>query len=1210
MAESTPLPRPNPQIRPTLGLISTWPAYQGTTIDRHVHALLKGVRAAAQDLGCNLLLGLGGSAQAERNLWQTAWPVPSAGTDFTPVGSWNTDGLIVVPDDLTESQAAYLQDLDAAGFPIIYTTMKGRGHVVTVDNAAGIHMSVTHLLQHGHTRIAFVAGKSNSGGDSAERLQAYREAMHAAGLEVDPALIAHGEHQYDVGRKAMQQILDSRSPFTAMIASNDLSCLGAMEALREAGIRVPEDVAAIGFDDILDARSHRPSLTTVRHPTFALGYQAASELLARVNGQAPESSPVVVPTRLIIRQSCGCQAGRIDPVTFPDLDVVEPPQRARALAHIMAEAAFTEAQQSTLDELEVQCQDLVTAISESIRNEDEGPLRDEIACMLEYTDRREEDAHAWQSAISALYRQADYLIPEGSQGHKQVMRLLDHARLEVSEHVQRQTSYALLEHMDMMSQLGLLTSQLTGAMDPTQSAALLAEHLPRLGIQHALVALYVASDEDPVGESEVLLCFNLPANLVGRRFRTRSFPPAGFYPQDSPLHLVVLPLAIDAQTSGFVAFSLTSMEPAAAITRNLASAIRSGRLYEEALEGRRLAEVASQMQSRFLSIVSHELRTPLSLVVGLSEMVLRESRTAPELSVSTLRDLEEIADSARHLGHLIGDVLDLASSEAGQMRLALRPLDLCKVLSDISPVAEQMAKGKGLEWRLTARASGLWVQGDSTRLRQVLLNLISNAVKFTEVGGVQVDATIVADQVVVTVTDSGIGIPPEEADAVFEDFHRTGRARHGGYGGLGLGLAICKQLVQHHGGTIGVESSGVRGSGSVFHFALPLIIPPEAPPQPVGEDCIVLVADRNDAPLWLEEQLRTSGFRVQTLLVDVGQTGWMKAVEEMPAQAIVVSDALVARYGWEIIRSFRERTHSYGGHSHGDHSHGDPIPILIYKLEPETDRGELLELNYFLKPLEMGQLTHALQRQAGPAGEAGRELSILVVDDDPEMVSLHSRLVESAGGRALEARGGREALAILERTRPDLVLLDLLMPDMDGFELMDVMRSQPATRNIPVIVVTGQTLTEADVERLHRGASAILNKGVFTADETVARIRASLARCGPLGSATQLLVRRATAFIQMHYSEPITRQDIADHVSINADYLTDCFHKELGLTPIVYLTRQRIEQAKRLLEHGNQSITEVAMAVGFTDASHFARTFSREVGVSPRAYRRGGRTPL
>jgi YesN/AraC family two-component response regulator len=225
------------------------------------------------------------------------------------------------------------------------------------------------------------------------------------------------------------------------------------------------------------------------------------------------------------------------------------------------------------------------------------------------------------------------------------------------------------------------------------------------------------------------------------------------------------------------------------------------------------------------------------------------------------------------------------------------------------------------------------------------------------------------------------------------------------------------------------------------------------------------------------------------------------------------------------------------------------------------------------------------------------------VDDDPGILDLHSRLVKQIGCQALTARNGRQALEMIGQTRPDLILLDLMMPEMDGFAVIEALQARESTRNIPVIVLTARLLSEADLERCNRGVSAILSKGVFTTTETLNHIESALTRQHTLGKATQQIVRQAMACIHTRYTESLSREDIASHIGISADYLTDCFRQELGITPMIYLRRYRIRQARQLLETTDASIMQVALEVGFSESAHFTRTFQREVGVTPRAYR-------
>jgi signal transduction histidine kinase/AraC-like DNA-binding protein/ABC-type sugar transport system substrate-binding protein len=1074
-------------VRPVIGFISTWPVYQGTTLDRHAHALMQGIRAAARDRGCDLLLSAGVTAAADGR-WRTVWPVPAPDSDLVPVGPWDTNGLIVVPDDLSDAQSRYIADLQASGFPIVFTTPEAPGPRVVVDNAGGIRLAVGHLVEHGHTRIAFVAGKEHRGGDSAERLRAFRAAMEAAGLTADVRLIAYGEHRFDGGRLAMRRILAAGADFTAFVASNDLSCLGALEELAAAGRRVPDDVAAIGFDDILDARSHAPSLTTVRHPTFTLGYQAVVSLLQRIEDPSGVPEVIVEPTRLIVRRSCGCGPERSVPDGWPSARplTAADPGLAQALGEEMAAAADPEARHATTDELSEDCRSLARALLDACGPaRDASVLQDELRRAVMRTQQRGDDAHLWQSAVSVLYRASGRLaglVPGADQGW--ILSLVDLARSEVAEHAQRQTTRLLLEHLGTMSRLGRLTSQLLAAHDLHDTAAILDEHLPSLGVSDFLACLYVPDDDDPGERAEVILASGLPPGAVGRVFPTRRFPPPGLYPPDRPLQLVVLPLTVTGGLDGFVAMTMSDLEVAAAIVTNLGSAIRASRLYQQAVEGRRLAEEASTIKSRFLSMVSHELRTPLSVVVGLSDLVLREARDGSSPSATMVADLERMAASAEHLGRLIGDVLDLASGESGQLRLTTAPLDLGRLLGDVATVGRGMAAARGLGFEADLPEAGPWVVGDGTRLRQVTLNLLSNAVKFTPEGSVALAVSEHGGVATVAVSDTGVGVAPDELGVIFTEFGRSRRAPAAAEPGLGLGLAIADQLVGLHGGRLEVRSPGLEGRGSTFSFSLPIVTAP-----PVDEE------------------------------------------------------------------------------------------------GPSEDPGN-------------APPTAALHPARVPR--------VLVVEDDPDMRDLHARIVAEAGARPLLAADGRDALAVMASEIPDLVLLDLRMAGTDGFRTLAAMRSAAATRDIPVIVITGQRLADADLDRLDQGVAAVVSKGVLTAAETRARIEAALAGRPWLGSATQRIVRRATAFIERHHAEPLTRELIAREVAISPDYLTDCFRQELGVTPMVYLTRCRIRRARELLETTDRTVTSVALAVGFSDVSHFTRTFHRDVGVSPRAYRRSG----
>jgi signal transduction histidine kinase/DNA-binding LacI/PurR family transcriptional regulator/DNA-binding response OmpR family regulator len=1175
--------------RTTIGFLSTWSVYEGTTIDDYTHAFIQGVCAAAGENDVNLLIGCGISLPGSPLASRTAWSVSEPKADFIPIGPWNTDALIIIPDDLSDTQFEYVQDLIRSGFPVVMTTTEKPGPLVAVDNAGGIRQAFDHLYQHGHRRIAFVAGKEGRGGDSAERLAAFRQSLRDAGLEEDPRLIAFGEHRREDGRTAMRKILDGGAPFTALLASNDLSGLGAMEVLRAAGRRIPEDVAVIGFDDILEARSQNPPLTTVRHPTFTLGYQALGALLDEARTGRTGGVNLRVATRLIIRQSCGC---RIETRPAPSVDIQHPADRAATeitLARLMADAIFPEARRIRPDNIDRLCEEMAHAFVGSLV--ERNPEKLDLA-LEEWLKTYGEDATAWDAPFAALRRELPSLlsmIPEADAGMAETM--LNRARLSIAELSHRQAADALVKHKLTSDRVGLMTSQLQTALNVKDIGRILTEHLPQLGIQRALAVQYLPREDDPVSSGRILLDVGGTVDATGKEFPTRTFPPPGLYDDSAPFQLAVFPLLIDERTNGFAVLSASNLEPSAAIVHNLASALRTSRLYQDALGGQRAAEEANRLKSRFLSMVSHELRTPLSLIVGLSEMVLREN---PEPGDSTRRDIEQINLSAQHLAQLIGDVLDLAGTETGQLRILREPLDLTEVLKVAANIGAQLAHEKGLEWEAQFPAEGPTVKGDRTRLCQVTLNLINNAVKFTSAGKVVLRASADGDQICVSVSDTGIGVPPSERESIFRDFYRSEQAVRSGFGGLGLGLAISKNLVEQHGGSIGVRSPGDLGKGSTFYFTVPKETEAPAAISPRTAEragTVAILTARGESAEPLSGFLRERGFDPWFCCADE-ETDWLIRLAAARPTALILGDRLAAREGWALIGMVKRQ------------SGLEQVPVFTYALDAGRDRGELLELNYLQKPLHPEELARELARYCDPAGGPH---SILVVDDDPGILDLHSRLVKQIGCRPITARNGREALEEIGRAVPDLILLDLMMPEMDGFAVLEQLQAREALRNVPVIIVTARVLSESDLAHFHRGVASILSKGMFTAAETLEHIGAALERQQTLGRATQQLVHRAIACIHVRYAEPLTRDDIARQVGISADYLTDCFHQELGITPMTYLRRYRILRARSLLETSELPILQIAMQTGFSDGTYFTRTFQREVGMSPRAYRRSRR---
>ena len=666
---------------------------------------------------------------------------------------------------------------------------------------------------------------------------------------------------------------------------------------------------------------------------------------------------------------------------------------------------------------------------------------------------------------------------------------------------------------------------------------------------------------------------------------------------------------------------------------------RSDAAQQAAQEKQRLAEEADHLKSRFLSMVSHELRTPLILLEGLSEMMLREGLgSRPPLPAPYRQDLDRIRATSQQLGGLVRDVLDLARSQVGQLRLALKPLDLAAVLQPTILVGEQMARSKGLDWQVEIDEDLPEVRGDGARLQEITLNLISNAVKFTALGEVRLrieaDAGDAAPGVTVSISDTGLGVPLEEQQAIFDEFRQSERTASRGFGGLGVGLAICREIVQLHGGEIGVRSSGRVDGGSTFYFRLPALAPAAArqaggvPAAQAGEaaggwatagvaptaasgtgrwqesrrwqDSVVLLTEQAAGGELLRSHLREQGFDVAVLPVEE-QEDWLAQLLSLRPGAVVLDLQPTWEQGWQLFDVLK--------HSQAT----EDIPVLLYSLLAEQGQGSVLALDYLAKPMGPAALARALQN-LGLADHDAQDQAILIADDDPDIRALHRDMVRERfpGCRILEAADGVQALELLQREeaegRPQgapllFVLLDLMMPELDGIGVLEAMQRDARLRDIPVIVLTAQRLSEDDMGRLGRGVASILQKGMFTTEETLAQVQGALARNKRLGSETQRLARKVMAYIHAHYAGDISREQMASYAGISERHLTRCFVQEAGLSPIDYLNRFRVVQARRLLDEGRMNITEIMNAVGFRDSSYFSRIFRREVGMSPSAYR-------
>jgi CheY-like chemotaxis protein/two-component sensor histidine kinase len=477
-------------------------------------------------------------------------------------------------------------------------------------------------------------------------------------------------------------------------------------------------------------------------------------------------------------------------------------------------------------------------------------------------------------------------------------------------------------------------------------------------------------------------------------------------------------------------------------------------------------ERASQAKSDFLASMSHELRTPLSAIIGFSAL-MRDEPLDGERRVIPDEWIQHVHRSGEHLLSLINDVLDLTKIEAGRIELERESFDLGTALVESVEGLRPLADRKRIEMVVDQEAGS--IVADRGRLRQIVYNLLSNAIKFTPEGGrIRVESRWDGAAARIAVIDSGVGIAADDLGRIFDEFSQVGdlKAREAG---TGLGLALSRRLAEAHGGELHVSSE--LGVGSRFELVLPesraasesqtSASQPMATPTAVGTSVLVIEDDPGAVRL-LRTYLESEGY--EAVVAADGESGIAAARASAPA-AIILDVLLPGIDGWEVLRRLK----------------ADPglrdVPVVVVTVVDERNVAMSLgAADYFLKPVKPEALLARLAQYTFTTKVKQRRVKVLAIDDDPQARDLVVQALRPAGFDVSAAASGREGLAMAEADPPELVICDLVMPDVNGYEVVDQLRANPATRDATILILTGQELSASDRDRLNGKVSDILGK--------------------------------------------------------------------------------------------------------------------------------------
>ncbi|CAL9662309.1 HTH-type transcriptional repressor PurR [Streptomyces sp. enrichment culture] len=1116
--------------------------------------LWSGVRAAAErdDVGLVCFPGgdLRGGDAPRSALYELVGPARLDG-----VVCWSSTIGLPSPGDRARRLLRRLAHL-----PVISLNqpLGDQADVLSVDSHAGMRKLVGHLVaRHGCRRPVCIRGPV-ANPVSEDRYRACVDALrhHGVGLE-STHVCAAVDFDAAGGASAMRVLLDARGlrpgvDFDAVLACSDVLAADALRLLTGRGVRVPEDVAVVGFNDSPEARLGDPPLTSVALPFAELGALAVDTLVARLRGSRPPDR-TTIPATLVVRRSCGCPyptaryavrpravpGAAEEPRGWAALDAVAPSAGTRLAEAFHADLVPGAAQPAAADS----------------GDDGEGGFLPLVERLLRGRARTQAEAERWHQALERARLGVVDPLPAESRGPAEA--LFGRARLIVAERSRALLEYGRWTQAVRARRLREFGTALTTVVDLDGLCDVLERHLAQPGVPACRIVLYEQAAPGaaaPVRGIARPLLTRAQARRLGHAGVLDSPPfSAALLLPDSLMpgtgrrsRLVLEPLHIGEQQLGLAVFDATAGETAAdqdgALYRELgdqiSAALKGIGLFDEVRRARDAAEQANRFQTRLLTHVVAELREPL-------EAMLARDGDDPQAV------LTEVHRDAARLLHLSANLLDLAHSEAGDLVLTRRLLDPLPLLRR---ACAEAAAGRRLPAR-TRWSVGLpgrlpSVPADAARLRQVLGNVLTAAADLARGGTVEVSAGWSPAGVRVVVAVPSPPAPAGEA-------HR-----------FDVALTTARRLAMMHGGSL--RPTGEPGRAE-YVLELPLPSPDgHAHRPPAGTGPLLVVA-----PGEVAEDVRHAAERhgVRVHRADGGQDMAPCPADRGPGA--VVWEALPDRpQEWRVV----QRLHDHPALRH--------TPFVLFGARG-TDLGDALRA---LRPSGLAEPVVVAGRSQESREEL-RRIAEAALPDHP------TRVVADAA----------TVLALIAEETPRLLVLESSLADLHGLDVVERLHDGSGRALCPAVVAGHEGITAADARRARpHPALLLLDLDVFAPHEAAALVRELTGRDGRLPPRVRAVLDEALVYLYEHYRRPVSRWQLAQAAGVSEDHLGKLFHRRYGLTMWEYLTRLRVRRAAERLRTSEDSVQSVARAVGFRDRSHFSRAFRRVTGVAPRAYREGG----